>query len=276
MGSIKKWYVTGDTHGMVGERISEIFYQRPDFYADESALIILGDAGLNYYGKKNDRRRKRHASSFGTMIYCVRGNHEIRPEDVDGMKLMYDDNVGGEVYVEDEFPLIRYFMDGGVYDILGKNVLVIGGAYSVDKFYRIERAKATNSNPFWFENEQLNQNERDEILQRVDGKHFDVVLTHTAPIKFEPTDLFIRGVDQAAVDKTMEEWLGLIEEKVDYGLWLFGHYHDDRVEAPFVEQFFGETESLDSIIRRWEAYRKTGEIKGVVRLGPKMQIFLGR
>ena len=178
--------------------------------------------------------------------------------------------------MEDEFPLIRYFMDGGVYNILGKRVLIIGGAYSVDKFYRIERAKETNANPFWFENEQLNQNERDEILQRVDGKYFDVVLTHTAPIKFEPTDLFIRGVDQSVVDKTMEEWLGLIEEKVDYGLWLFGHYHDDRVEAPFVEQFFGETESLDSIIRRWEAYRKTGEIKGIVRLSPKMQIFLGR
>ena len=41
---IKNWLVTGDTHGQVLERLSHIGYP-----PDETALIILGDMGLNFY-----------------------------------------------------------------------------------------------------------------------------------------------------------------------------------------------------------------------------------
>lgn len=256
---IKKWIITGDTHGLLDQRISQIAHYTENLVPEETAVIILGDAGLNYYLNKTDRKGKERASAFGIRVYCVRGNHEQRPQKVHGMKLADDADVGGKVYMEEDFPLIRYFMDGGEYTIDGKSVLVIGGAYSVDKYYRLARSEG-HSFSGWFEDEQLSEEERAEILDRVSGKRYDLVLTHTAPITWEPTDLFLRGVDQSTVDKSMECWLKEVALSVCWGHWLFGHYHADRIEAPHVEQFFREYEDLDTIINRWKQYDETGKL----------------
>ena len=53
----------------------------------------------------------------------------------------------------------------------------------------------------------------------------DLVLSHTCPSIFEPTDLYLDMVDQSMVDKTMERYLGEIELKLEYRAWAFGHYH---------------------------------------------------
>ena len=45
---------------------------------------------------------------------------------------------------------------------------------------------------------------------------------------YEPTDLFIKGVDQTLVDKSMERYLGEIEYDLDYDAWFWGHYHANR------------------------------------------------
>ena len=42
---------------------------------------------------------------------CVRGNHEMRPEDVEGMISVYDEKVCNNVYVEEQFPHIKYLKD---------------------------------------------------------------------------------------------------------------------------------------------------------------------
>lgn len=256
---IKRWIITGDTHGQVFQRMDKIYRNVDNLVAEETAVIILGDAGLNYYLNKTDLKGKKLSSNFGIRIYCVRGNHEQRPQNVQGMKLIDDIDVGGKVYIEEEFPLIRYFVDGGEYTIGGKSVLVIGGAYSVDKYYRLARSVGRSFSG-WFEDEQLNEAERDAILQKVKGKRYDLVLTHTAPITWEPTDLFIRGVDQSTVEKDMECWLKEVALSVCWGHWLFGHYHADRIEAPHVEQFYNEYEDLETIIERWKRYDDTGEL----------------
>ena len=256
---IKRWIITGDTHGRVSDRMSKIVHNMDGLVVEETAVIILGDAGLNYYLNKTDQKQKQLSSQFDIRIYCVRGNHEQRPQNVQGMKLIDDIDVGGKVYIEEEFPLIRYFVDGGEYTIGGKSVLVIGGAYSVDKYYRLARSVGRSFSG-WFEDEQLNEAERDAILQKVKGKRYDLVLTHTAPITWEPTDLFIRGVDQSTVEKDMEYWLKEVALSVCWGHWLFGHYHADRIEAPHVEQFYNEYEDLETIIERWKRYDETGEL----------------
>lgn len=256
---IKRWIITGDTHGQVARRMYQITRNMADVIPEETAVIILGDAGLNYYLNEADRTDKLLSSEFGMRVYCVRGNHEARPQNVQGMRLVYDADVGGKVYAEEDFPLIRYFVDGGEYTIAGRSVLVIGGAYSVDKYYRLARAAGRRFSG-WFEDEQLNEAERAEILQKVRGKQYDFVLTHTAPIIWEPTDLFLRGIDQSIVDKSMERWLKEVAESVQWGVWCFGHYHDDRIEAPHVEQFFNGLEDLDNIVERWNRYDETGEL----------------
>ena len=54
------------------------------------------------------------------------------------------------------------------------------------------------------------------------------VLSHTCPVKYEPTEVFLAMIDQSTVDKTTEEWLNSIEEKLDYEKWYCGHYHTEK------------------------------------------------
>ena len=84
------------------------------------------------------------------------------------------------------------------------------------------------------------------------GKHYDVILTHTCPISWEPTDLFLSGLDQSSVDKTMELWLDKVKQNIDWSIWLFGHYHDDRLMRPGVEMYFNDIEDWDTVMKRWE------------------------
>lgn len=243
---IKNWLVTGDTHGQVLERLNHIGYP-----PDETALIILGDMGLNFYLNKTDRKNKRNVNNTGFRIYAVRGNHEERPENL-FMEQMYDEEVDGGVYYEPEFPNIRYLFDGESYNIHGYSVLVIGGAYSVDKWYRLgDRPEDTDGWTGWFKDEQLTQKEMDEIGAWVEGKRYDFILTHTCPISWEPRDLFLSGLDQSKVDKSMELWLEDIKSKVDWEVWLFAHFHSDRVERPHCEMLFQDIEELDTIWNRW-------------------------
>ena len=62
-------------------------------------------------------------------------NSENRPQNI----CFYQEKQwhGGRVLYEDDFPNILFPIDGDIFDIEGKQCIVIGGAYSVDKFYRL-------------------------------------------------------------------------------------------------------------------------------------------
>lgn len=251
---IKHFLLTGDTHGRVAERLANI----PNTYnPEETAIIILGDAGFNFWLNKSDNKTKRQASEFGYTIYCVRGNHEARPETILFTRPMYDENIKGDVYVDDEWPNIRYLKDGGIYEINGHRTLVIGGAYSVDKWYRLNRAGLLEpendpAKSGWFSDEMLTPNEMNAIGRAAAGQRFDLILSHTCPILWEPTDLFLDFIDQSTVDKTMEIWMDeLRHEMADWGVWCFGHFHADRIEAPRVQQFYYNIEDLETVWNRW-------------------------
>ena len=168
---IKNWFVTGDTHGQVLSRLSQI--NAGKYAASQTALIILGDAGINFYLNKTDINLKRNIQNTGFTVYCVRGNHEERPENLPHIVYKYDQEVGNTIIFEPDFPNIRYFLDGEDYDINGYSVLVIGGAYSVDKWYRLSRMPANASWTGWFKDEQLTPEEMEAIEIEHSNKHFD-------------------------------------------------------------------------------------------------------
>ena len=60
---------------------------------------------------------------------------------------------------------------------------------------------------------------------------FEYIFTHTAPISFEPTWLFLPWINQSEVDKSMEIFLQDIYEEIkdkkSFKKWFFGHYHAD-------------------------------------------------
>lgn len=233
---IENWLVTGDTHGDMS-RFDTIDYSPNPGMIN---IIILGDSGCNYYGGKEDADIKNKLNKTRANFYLVRGNHEERPENVSGMIKTYDETVDGMVYLQYEYPHIKYLMDGGIYNINGLKTLVIGGAYSVDKYYRLAMGYK------WFSEEQLTSDEMAAITEKVKGQKFDLVLTHTCPLDWKPTDLFLKEVDQS-----MEIWLNDLKNEIDWKIWLFGHYHSDRLERPHVQMLYKNIENLSDIWDRW-------------------------
>ena len=239
-------------------RVGNIQRNMPEYKPEETAIIILGDAGLNFWLNNTDKKYKKTLNNIGYHIYCVRGNHEERPENL-SYELSYDPEVSGIVYDDPDFENIKYFVDGGEYTIEGHSALVIGGAYSIDKWYRLARAgysrdEAETADPKkcgWFKDECLTLQKMQAISDKCKGKKFDFVLSHTCPLSWEPSDLFLGGVDQTTVDKSMEIWMDELKNKIDWRIWLFGHYHADRVERPCVEQMYMDYENLNTIWNRW-------------------------
>ena len=222
------WFI-GDIHGSYLPIYN--FYNRnknsTNFSAETDCIILLGDVGANYYLNHRDKDFKKKLSQFPFTYFCVRGNHEARASvcaynDPDNWNL--EQFFKGSVWVEEEYPNIKYALDQPhIYNILGNKTLIIPGAYSVDKYHRLKKGWS------WFENEQLSEEEMNLGRRFIKlNPAFDLVLSHTCPIIYEPTDLFLSFVDQSLVDKTMERYLGEIEYKLDYKYWLWGHYHEYR------------------------------------------------
>lgn len=242
---MKNWYITGDFHG----HWDNFFNRISQISVENAAVIVLGDAGFNFYLNKTDKKLKEKVNNLGVRVYCVRGNHEQRPELVENMTLAFDIETENTVYMEQDYPNILYFRDGATYLLNGYRTLILGGAYSVDKWYRLQR-KWT-----WFENEQLTPEEQMNILEECRGNEYDFILSHTCPFSWQPTDLFLSSVDQSTVDNNTEYWLETIKNEVSWGHWLFGHFHDNRMVRPYVEMYYNIIDSLDNIIERWTKYR---------------------
>lgn len=164
-------YITGDTHGD--------FRQIENFCAEmetkqDDIMMILGDAGFNYFGDIRDDAGKMDVSHTHMTYFLVHGNHEMRPETV--------------------------------------------GEYRLRMGYR------------WFPDEQPSEEVRRYVEQQLDKANWnvDVVLTHTCPRKYEPVEHFLPGIDQSKVDKSTENWLDSIEDRLDYREWYCGHWHINK------------------------------------------------
>lgn len=214
------FYITGDKHGnflKVQEFCLQMHTKRSD------TLIVLGDAGINYYLDSRDEILKKRLSKLQITLFCIHGNHEERPYNIQAYEIKKFN--GGKVYYQKEYPNILFAKDGEIYNFDGKSCIVLGGAYSVDKEYRILKGYA------WFENEQPNAQIKrfaKKQLEKINW-NIDIVLSHTAPFKYEPREWFLPMVDQTRVDKTTEKWLGEIESNLQYKKWYIGHFHGQKV-----------------------------------------------
>lgn len=213
-------YITGDIHGET-LRIANMIQQFG--ITSNDTIVILGDVGMNYYGNKHgDRRRKRQLNQHGIPVLCIHGNHEARPESL--MTYREAQWSGGTVYVEDEFPNLLFAKDGQIYDLEGCKAIAIGGAYSVDKWYRLQ------CNLHWFPDEQPSAQIKERVESALDTLSWrvDAVLTHTCPYRYIPREAFLGCVDQSTVDNSTEHWLDAIESRLNYKAWYCGHWHINK------------------------------------------------
>ena len=255
-------YLTGDTHGQFN-RIKAFCNERE--VEPENTFIILGDVGLNYFGDMRDRYGKLKLSQIPITFFCLHGNHEMRPS----AELGYIESEyhGGKVMLQPEYPNILFAIDGEVYDFMGYSCLVIGGAYSVDKYYRLARGMN------WFPDEQPSEEVKAKVERVLEERNWkvDIVLSHTCPLRYEPIEVFLPMIDQSTVDKSTEQWLESIEQRLTYERWYCGHYHTEK-KIDKLQFMFNDYELLphtlsikeeQDMIRRIERQAEICEVLGL-------------
>lgn len=243
-------YITGDVHGDTEDfdyRLNTVHNivtkqgHSIDVGLDiDDIVIIAGDVGLSYGNHKSKGLYSLMSEDYAHVTFViVRGNHDTRyfrdhtdskgyPRDdfeisqEYGDSIIYDKNAPNIVYVRD---------DGGHYEIGGKEILIVPGAYSVDKDYRQH-----NGLPYEKE-ELLTAKEMDRLIGISEDMRDECsemyIVSHTCPNSWIPeiSDLFLSGVNQDNVDKGMEKMLDIVYNNVHNvcNRLYFGHYHDDRI-----------------------------------------------
>lgn len=235
-GSPAKFFITGDKHRRF-DRVKE--FCRKMNTRRKDVLIVLGDAGFNYYDDKRDDELKKEISQLNITLFCLHGNKEKRPQNVGtyGIRSF----CGGKVYYEPKYPNIYFAIDGEIYTFEGKKYMVVGGAHSVDKMRCLEEGT-----PFWYDempDDKIKETVESNLQQ--EGNKIYGMLTHTCPIDYLPTEMFISTRQNATIkrkprkakskklfkpdiDRSTEIWLGELEKNLDYKVWFCGHYHIDK------------------------------------------------
>lgn len=233
-------YYTGDIHGQKYE--IERFCKRFKPTADD-VIVILGDVGANYSRDERDAELKTALNRAKPTILCIHGNHEIRPWHIPSYKTKEWN--GGIVWYEEEYPTILFAKDDEIYNLEGLRHIAIGGAYSVDKFYRIRYGGG------WWPDEQPSAEIKAYVKRQLRNKPVDVILSHTCPFKYKPVEAFLPGVDQSTVDTSTEKWLDEIEESTDYLAWYCGHWHINK-----------RIDKMHFLFHNFESTERTGEENG--------------
>ncbi len=231
---MSKILITADLHGSFhpARDIYNYMIEKQEPLTKEDVLIVLGDFGANFFFNYRDIKLKKKLGKYNITYFVIRGNHEERPSicmEKNPEAWHMEEFWGNQVYVENDFSYIKYALDTPAkYEIPTAQgniikTLVLPGAYSVDKYYRCANDLG------WFPTEQCTKEEMAAGVALAQSDTWNLVLSHTCPIIYEPTDLFLSFVNQSTVDKTTEQWLGEIEYNLDYKLWAFGHFHSLRI-----------------------------------------------
>ena len=226
-------FLTGDIHGVPWDlcrRCKQYGIGAGDI------VVLLGDVGANYRGGEADKSMKAILDMAGPTFLCIHGNHEMRPWNVSGYELKEWN--GGKVWVQDDFPNLLFAKDGEIFELEGNRCIVIGGAYSVDKGFRLRH------NYGWWPDEQPSAEIKAYVEDQLRTHEIDVVLSHTCPFKYEPREMFLPGVDQRKIDDSTERWLDTIEETIAYKAWYCGHWHTDK-RIGRMHFLFNSFEALD-------------------------------
>ncbi len=225
-------YISGDKHGDL-ESVKEFCESHPGISRDD-VLVLLGDVGINYDLNRQEKNVKKMLSKLPVTLLCVHGNHEERPRNLKGYREL--ECFGGTVYQERRFANILFGKDGENYRIGNRHLFVLGGAYSTDKYLRLEKGWK------WFASEQPSPDDKinaQNTIERFDHR-FDLVLSHTCPKKYLNQGLRHVYSDSHEIDYSTEEWLDKIERQITYSHWYFGHFHVDRAISDKVSAVYDE------------------------------------
>jgi len=211
-------FVTGDVHGVhsINTRLNSKNFPEQKGMTKDDYVIITGDFGLVWNMDKEDTYWLKWLDKKPFTTLFIDGNHE-------NFDLLdaYPVEVwnGGNVHrINDS---VLHMMRGQVFDLQGRRFFTFGGADSHDKAYRKEGVS-------WWKREMPSDEEYEEGVKNLERVNWqvDTVLTHTcsATTLDYINHLLCLGVP---VDD-LHAFLYMIEERLLYKDWYFGHFHEDR------------------------------------------------
>lgn len=230
-------YITGDTHNKVdrsnvsAKNMKLCCAKQNVDYAKITHLIILGDFGLPWCGcpvddggihptDADDWHLLKWYNQKPFKTLAVMGNHDNYDmiEKLPAVELF-----GGKVLkVSDN---VFYLKRGEIYIIEEKRILVLGGARSDDKDYRIPHES-------WWPQEEWSEEEKATCLAKIkeSGGQFDFVLSHTGTSRgIACTDSYFLNEENLA--KLRKDATVCFNDEIDsmisYKKWFFGHWHSD-------------------------------------------------
>lgn len=249
-------YTLGDLHGDFDHLMTE--FKNKDI--ENCLFIICGDIGFGFSNIKYHDRKAREMNNQlkerGITLLCFRGNHDDPSyfnRDIENVDEPQD-------FWLSNFKLVP---DYTIVSVNGKNLLLIGGATSIDRIGRriqdantiksfldfypkltLEEAKNMIAPSYWpDESPNFNPEILDEITEN--GILITHVLTHTCPSFAFPRDK--RGVKEwlkhdSELEKDLHEERDTMDKIYNHLTrkfhpleeWVYGHYH-----THFQEDMYG-------------------------------------
>jgi UDP-2,3-diacylglucosamine pyrophosphatase LpxH len=209
--------IIGDVHGLFTNLTRLIEIKK----INNSSLIQVGDFGVGFKTKENENLLLSILNSqlveANNTMYVIRGNHDD-PSYFPNCK---------------KYSNIIFLPDYTLLQLKGKNILLAGGAISIDRSWRVL------DNSYWLE--EVFVYDRDKLDAAVKNcSHLDIVITHNAPAEFYPTE--ISSIVYEFTDKDPNLIEDVKKERSQHSLlmndldsrglrpklWYYGHYHMSR------------------------------------------------
>ena len=204
--------VTGDTHG---DHVRFIENNMGDNeWTSDDYLIVCGDFGFIFRNNEAEREFLDYLETKPYTICFCDGNHENFPAIFSYPKEKWN---GG--YVHRIRKNVLHLMRGQVFEIDGRKVFTMGGAYSIDRYVR----KLNFS--YWEEEIPNNQEYRGATQNlKKNNDEVDIIISHTAPREI----IRRMGKYPDAHDMELTGFLEWIMYQIKYQHWYFGHWHLDQ------------------------------------------------
>ncbi|MBQ8791705.1 MAG: metallophosphoesterase [Ruminiclostridium sp.] len=203
---------TGDTHGDMVRFVENNMNDKE--WTENDTLIICGDFGYIFKGNNADNVNLDFLATKPYTICFCDGNHENFPA-----LFSYPEEIWNGGRVHRIRKNIIHLMRGQIFEIDGKKLFSMGGAYSIDRYMR----KLNIS--YWKEEipTDAEYKEATENLKK-HGKSVDIVISHTAPREI----IKRMGYTPDVHDMELTGYLEWVMYEVDFKRWFFGHWHEDK------------------------------------------------
>ncbi len=211
-------FICGDIHGELKKLVYETIQCK--WGLKNSDIIVVGDFGVGFGRKlsmqvayeKIEKRLERD----NNVLWAIRGNHDD-PSWFDGTR---------------DFPRLHFLKDHEVIEVCGKKIYPIGGATSIDidmpdhkgrsrRWYNDRYIRLGSSQRCWWEGENIVPSKNPHPIR------VDIILSHEAPLAFEPVPIRPENCSNETWDKVLADrsYLDKVLYDVNARWWFYGHYH---------------------------------------------------